>query len=420
MFTNNRLDFRQGQTMTERAHSSAISKGVPSFVTSGLEYNEGTGSISSGFFVNCGAFGRLGNENEEQSITPNYTGFLVIKSNWRGGVTSDSELIESATRIDSEAGDTSEELYFTLYELENGLIKRNDKGIIIGDYRHNQFIKTIGVDLSTGGFGFSVNGVSSPFVNVDLTGITQRVLTLSDLGLTDLDFPDVEDNDLFVDFVFSKMPLNSIFIFSGATGGNMVKNFPFGDSGFAMATKIEGVGTEIGNIVYTLNGLKPQTTRGNTWGQEVFKEQGNYVTRGYSPFDSNSKLFTYNVPNNSEYNFPVDFSGYDKFTILPSDTGFTEYGQSSTIEASSLSKNVFLTSVSSNFTQLARYIKITEDNVFIGERTSSGALTSGRLTGIGIIATQIGLFKNSESVAWGNTRKTKNIEEYKKLYNGEE
>lgn len=146
-FTNNRIDFFENESYTEKLHAFALDKGLVNVVKEGLDLTGTT--LTNGYYANGGVLGQLGNDGETMEITPNLTCFLVIKSTLNG-VNSKSEIIESDTYLSTPLSDTGNVKYFTIYELENG--------VVINDYRYRNFINSVEVvDLGDDQFAIKIN-----------------------------------------------------------------------------------------------------------------------------------------------------------------------------------------------------------------------------------------------------------------------
>lgn len=131
-FTNSKVAFTNNKTFDEKLYASGLGKGMSSFVTSGLELTGTT--ITAGTFCNGGVFGQLGNEGETQEISPNVTGFIAIISTLDENA-SVSIIVQTTNATPTSKWDTSNEKKMLLYELDNG--------VIINDYRHIEYIKSI-------------------------------------------------------------------------------------------------------------------------------------------------------------------------------------------------------------------------------------------------------------------------------------
>lgn len=150
-FTNNRPEFRQGQSYTEELHAKALNEGIPSFVNKGLDLTGTT--LTSGVAINSGIPGQWGEEGETHTITANYTGFIILKT-VLDGANGLNSIVEDVVRNDTDPRSTSKTRYFTIYELLNG--------VIVQDFRHSNYIKNISFE-NVGGSNFvqNINGTKS-------------------------------------------------------------------------------------------------------------------------------------------------------------------------------------------------------------------------------------------------------------------
>lgn len=166
-FTNNRVDFFERESYTEKLHAFALVKGMENCVPQGLELTGNT--LSNGYFANGGALGQLGNEGETHTITSNYTGFIVIKTTFNG-VNSTSEIVESSTLLSTPLSDKGAIKYFTIYELNNG--------VVINDYRNRKYIKSVEV-ISNGDDTFTIK-INDQASNEFSTSTLQNAWTKSE------------------------------------------------------------------------------------------------------------------------------------------------------------------------------------------------------------------------------------------------
>lgn len=157
-FTNNRVDFFERESYTEKLHAFALAKGLENCVPNGLELSGNI--LSNGYFANGGALGQLGNEGETHTITSNYTGFIVVKTTFNG-VNSESEIVESSTFLSTPLSDKGAIKHFTIYELANGAV--------VNDYRNRRYIKSIEI-ISQGDdtFTIKINDQESNEFNVSV------------------------------------------------------------------------------------------------------------------------------------------------------------------------------------------------------------------------------------------------------------
>ena len=122
-FTNNRVDFRNNISYDEIQHSSAMSKGLVSNVTQGLELNGNV--LNAGTFVNGGCFGQLGNKTETLTLTlTSFTGWITIKTTLNN-VNSESVVTLETTKKTNDTYSTTNIKYFPIYKIENGVLKQD-------------------------------------------------------------------------------------------------------------------------------------------------------------------------------------------------------------------------------------------------------------------------------------------------------
>lgn len=172
-FTNNRPEFRQGQSYTEELHAKALNEGIPSFVQKGLELTGTT--LTSGVAINSGIPGQWGEEGETHTITANYTGFIILKT-VLDGANGLNSIVEDVVRNDTDPRSTSKTRYFTIYELLNG--------VIVQDFRHINYVKTFYLkNMGGSNIAWVLNGFTSDAFDASVMAGNRTILSLDELNL---------------------------------------------------------------------------------------------------------------------------------------------------------------------------------------------------------------------------------------------
>lgn len=276
-------------------------------------------------------------------------------------------------------------------------------------------IDDVSLFSSGGQLWVNVNGHDSNKLNVDFTGITQRVLTLEDLGIVDADFPATEDNDAFCDFIFNKLPKDSMLMTTAKVGSNISKNFPFQDGGIMTVKRFSGSSKYEGTIEFILSGSVNMTTANNTWLLSSYKDDNDkYITQGYAPLDGASDVWSYKIPNDTEYNFTnTNFQYYDAFSISFTDDSLNTSYANTIFEGWLLDKTAYLSHSYYNGKITTRSARVKKTSLYVGKREYSA--DTSMMKGIVIVGSQIGKFKNSKSVTWENNKKATNVLEFTQL-----
>lgn len=95
--------------------------------------------------------------------------------------------------------------------------------------RNSDFFFDIKIETNGGTLNLEINGEKSNVLNVDLTGITQRVLFLEELKLTDSDFTGSKEE--IVQKIYDAQPSGSIVETFVDTGSSLLALTPFGKEG---------------------------------------------------------------------------------------------------------------------------------------------------------------------------------------------
>ena len=165
-FSYNRTGFVEKRNYNEIEHGIELNNALTNSAWNGLEY--ANNSVNSGFGINNGFPFQLGLSGESQSISTNYTGFLVVETTINS-LNSTTKLIQSSTFKDYEES-TKTVKYFTIYELKNGVVSK--------DYRMINWVRDLKIiPKGDGKYSISLNGFESPAV-IFVPGVVEGYLEI--------------------------------------------------------------------------------------------------------------------------------------------------------------------------------------------------------------------------------------------------
>ncbi len=321
------------------------------------------------------------------------------------------------------------------------IFTKNDDGTFTRENTSKNYTTIDNVELfSTGGkLWFNVNGHDSNKLAIDFTGITQRVLTLNDIGLKDEDLPDKEDNDEFLNVLLEKIPTDSIFTEYALSTSNLSKNFPFNSWGNIKITKTTNSTADIQfNIIGGKSDLSApnsgngtlgiitdthNVSRGDVWSMVAEKKNGVWSTPGYTMInDRGTSIITHRLSSKQERAyFPVD--SFDTFELSLKASADDKLQNSLILNYEQLQNSFFLTgffasSTSTSLYHVQRETRLTRTFIETGLKKGQQSSTMGAY--VLIKCKKKYLFKNSKSVAWdlfySDTKDVNNILDYNPAY----
>ncbi len=271
---------------------------------------------------------------------------------------------------------------------------------------------------------FDVNGHESNRLNIDFTGITQRVLTPEDIGLQDEDFPEEQDMDAFVSIIGEKLPADSILIAHCTETDKLSKSFPFDSYGGLMAIKkkengkesmafqfyIEGGGIDSGLGGMAWQSRPKHTLPGDVWYMNAETDGTSWTTPGYRLITENVNQVKTKQLTDSETKVSFFFGIYDEFTVIMknnynsnlSEVAVSGYGQTAALSASTLVSNV------SSAITAYREAQIHEHDISFSEYMSTnGKISTGKV--FAVHCRKTGFYKNNFRAADVNRQSTRGI-----------